>query len=95
MNARHKVLTAIVTSVLFFLLPGCCKHTRTASTGPALVAKKYAQERFGFKNPQVGNVGSLNYDYSVWVWDDPRKPGGFVIIHVSKENKVTGWDPGR
>jgi hypothetical protein len=95
MNALFKLPSVILTSCLVLSLHGCCSDGRNVSTGPASVAKRYAQERFGFKNPQVENVGLFIEDYSIMVWDEPQKPGGFVIIHVSKDNKVIGWDPGR
>jgi hypothetical protein len=85
----------ILVSVLLLFLAACCSQSRTSTAEPALVAKSYAQEKFGFKKPQVGSVHLLNDYYSVWVWEQPRKPGGFVIIHVSEENKVIGWEPGR
>jgi hypothetical protein len=85
----------VLAACLVLFLGACSSDRRTVLAEPALVAKRYAQERFGFRNPHVGSVGVLDEEYSVWVWDEPRKPGGFVIIHVSRENRVTGWDPGR
>ena len=95
MNALLRLTAVTLLSCVVLLLYGCRSQNHAGLTGPALVATEYARERFGFKNPQVGTVSFFDEDYSVWVWDDPRKPGAFVIIHVSKEGKVVRWDPGR
>ncbi len=82
-------------ALLFGFLAGCCGHPQDPATAPALVAKRYAATTFGFSKPKIGNVQLADGYYSVWIWDEPRKPGGFVIVNVSKELKVLGWQPGR
>ena len=59
------------------------------------MAKDYAKQEFGFDKAEVGTIQPVDGYYAVWVWEDKRKPGGFVIVHVSKDNQVIGWEPGR
>ena len=61
----------------------------------ARVAGKYAKERFGYKKPVVRSIGWSDNRYTVWVLEANDRIGSYVIIYVSQENAILGWEGGR
>ena len=93
-GATCKFVLTIVVTILILGVAGC-RTAPTAEPWQATVAKSYVRERFGTKKLEVGPMKAFEGYTSVWLWQLPKAPGGFVIIDVSNSGDVIGWHPGR
>lgn len=82
-------------AVLFFVLAVGCVSSRTPAKTPASVAKEYAVNKFGFSRPKIDHIIPSQTGYEVFVWDMPYRPGGNMILFLSKDLRLIDWASGR
>jgi hypothetical protein len=89
----HSFCAGLVAGVLIGA-PGCVSAP-VSEAWQETVAKNYARQKFGLKKVRVQSITDNGEYFSVWLWQIPEYAGAFVVIEISKEGKVIGWQPGR